>query len=246
LPLDYGRNGTEWQKTALVCQDFSYWGSYIDPEVMEGPPELARPAIYEELVLYGTQVNDYTYVYTEPYLYSTLVFNYRTEDLTYREDFENAYDYPSIYLIYDNAGVYPTVELEFDDFTEADISEYEPLHNRIADTASPVGDGYGDWVGEYVNINACGELSGYVENDLLSGAVSPVSPPNWDASIYKYAPTTSYQRESYEVDSNNYKIGYAYFVADASVAEDTFFDIQQESSWRYPVTQPKTSYILPR
>jgi hypothetical protein len=246
LPLDYGRNGTEWQKTALICQDFSYWGSYIEPEAMEGPPELARPAIYEELVLYGTQVNDYTNVYTEPYWYSNLVFNYHTEDLIHREVFENAYDYPSLYLIFDNAGVYPTAELEFDDFTEADISEYDPLHNRIADVTSPVGAGYGDWVGEYVNINACGELSGYVTNDLLNGAISPVLPPAWDASIYKYAPTTLYQEESYEVDSNNYKIGYAYFVADASVAEDTFFDIQQESSWRYPVTQPKTSYILPR
>jgi hypothetical protein len=184
-------------------------------------------------------------VYTEPYLYSNLVFESHTEYLTHREDFENAYDYPSVFLIFDNAGIYPTAELEFDEFTEADISGSDPLHNRIADVTSPVGAGYGNWVGEYVNINVCQELSGYVFNDLLDGVVSPVAAPSWDASIYKYAPTTSYRQESYEVDANDYKVGYAYFVADASVAEDTFFDIQQESAWRYPVAQPKTSYVLP-
>jgi hypothetical protein len=120
------------------------------------------------------------------------------------------------------------------------------LHNRIANVTSPVGEGYGDWEGVYVNINVCGELSGHITTDLLSGAVSPVSAPIWDASIYKFAPTCDNNRESYEVDANNFKVGYCYFVADASVAEDTFFDIQQECSWRYPVTQPKTSYLVPR
>jgi hypothetical protein len=246
MPLDYGRNDTEWQKTVLICQDFAYWGSSIEPEVMARPSELARPVIYEELVLLGGDVNDYTYVYTEPYLYSNLDFYSQPEYLTYREIFENTYDSPSVFSIYDNAGVFPTAELEFDEFTEANISEYEPLHNRIADVTSPIGAGFGNWIGEYVNINVCQELSGFIINDLLDGSVSPVAAPNWDASIYKYAPTDSFRNESYEVDSNNYKVGYAYFVADASVAEDTFFDIQEECSWRYPSTQPKTSYILPR
>ena len=246
LPLDYGRNDTEWQKTVLVCQDFAYWGSFIAPEVMDCPSEVSRPAIYEELVLYGGPVNDYTYVYSEPYLYSNIVFDSHTDYLTHREEFEDVYDYQSTYLIYDNAGIYPTVEVDFDGFTEAAISDYEPLHNRIADVTSPIGAGYGNWVGAYVNINVCEELSGYLVTDLLNGAVSPVGAPVWDASIYKYAPTCAHDQQSYQVDANNYNVGYAYFVADASVAEDTFFDIQQESSWRYPARQPKTSYVLPR
>jgi hypothetical protein len=174
------------------------------------------------------------------------VFETHTDYLTHREEFENVYDYQSTYLIYDNAGIYPTAEIEFDGFTEAAISDYEPLHNRIADVTSPIGAGYGNWVGAYVNINVCEELSGYLVTDLLNGAVSPVGAPVWDASIYKYAPTCAHEQQSYQVDANNYNVGYAYFVADASVAEDTFFDIQQESSWRYPVKQPKTSYVLPR
>jgi hypothetical protein len=246
LPLDYGRDGVEWQKTSLVCQDFSYWGSSVGPEDMECPSEPSRPVIYEELILFRKFFNDYTYVYTEPYLYSNIVFGAYANYPIHREQFENVYDYQSTYMSYDNGGIYPTFEEEFDQFTEANISDYEPLHNRIADVTSPVGKGYGNWVGEYVNINVCEELSGYIINDLLDGAVSPVSPPVWDASIYKYAPTCAHEEESYQVDSNHYKISYAYFVTDASCAEDTFFDIQQESSWRYPVAQPKTSYVLPR
>jgi hypothetical protein len=245
LPLDYGRNETKWQKTVLTCQDFAYWGSSVAPEVMNCPPEFSKPAIYEELFLYGGSFRDFTYVYTEPYLYSNIVFETHTDYITHRVEFEKVYDYPSIYLIYDNSGIYPTFEEEFDGFFEADISEYEPLHNRIADITSPVGEGYGDWEGVYVNINVCGELSGHITTDLLSGAVSPVSAPIWDASIYKFAPTCDNNRESYEVDANNFKVGYCYFVADASVAEDTFFDIQQEISWRYPVKQPKTGYLVP-
>ena len=47
------------------------------------------------------------------------------------------------------------------------------------------------------------------------------------------------------MDANHYKVGYAYFVADASAAEDGFFDIAQEAAWRYPVTQPRTLYLVP-
>ena len=74
LPLDYQRNGTVWQKTALICQDLGYWGSTLEPEQMRCPPEDDLPAIYEELFLYDTPVPDYTYVYCEPYLYSNLAY----------------------------------------------------------------------------------------------------------------------------------------------------------------------------
>jgi hypothetical protein len=109
-----------------------------------------------------------------------------------------------------------------------------------------VGEGYGDWLGQYVNINPCEPLTGFLETDLLYRGVTPVVAPIWDASIYKYAPTCQNDKASYSVDANHYKIGYAYFVADASAAEDALFDITQEASWRYPVTQPKTLYLTPR
>jgi hypothetical protein len=229
LPLDYGRNGEEWQKVALVCQDFAYWGSSVDPEQMRCPPEDDTPAIYEELFLYGDPIPDYTYVYSEPYLYSNIAYFNSVEGGQYR-----------------NSGVFPASDVEFDEFSEAQLIEYDPLHARQADVTSPVNKGYGNWLGQYVNINPCVPLTGFFTTDLLNRGVEPVAAPVWDASIYKFAPTCENAQASYSVDANHYKIGYSYFVADASSAEDAFFDISQEAAWRYPVTQPRTLYLTPR
>jgi hypothetical protein len=89
-------------------------------------------------------------------------------------------------------------------------------------------------------------LTGFFSTDLLNEGITPVVAPVWDASIYKFAPTCENAKESYAVDANHYKVSYSYFVADASAAEDPFFDISQEASWRYPVAQPKTLYLTPR
>lgn len=229
LPLDYGRDETNWQKVVLACQDFGYWGSPIDPEKMRCPPEDDLPAIYEELFLYGQPVPDYTYVYSESYLYSNIAYAYATEPGDFR-----------------NAGVFPASDVEFDEFNEAQLVDYDPLHNRQANFSLPVGAGYGNWQGEYVNINPCVPLTGFFTTDLLNGGVQPVSPPVWDASIYKFAPTCENSAASYSVDANHYKVGYAYFVADASAAEDGFFDISQEAAWREPSPQSQSLYLLPR
>ena len=229
LPLEYERNGPVWQKVALTCQDFGYWGSSIEPEQMRCPPEDDLPAIYEELFLYDMPVPDYTYVYCEPYLYSNIAYFNSVETGQYQ-----------------NSGVFPASDVQFDEFQEAELIEYDPLHNRQADVTSPVTQGYGNWLGEYVNINPCVPLTGFFTTDLLNGSVDPVTAPVWDASIYKFPPSCENQPESYAVDANHYKVGYAYFVADASTAEDTFFDISQEAAWRYPITQPRTLYLTPR
>jgi hypothetical protein len=229
LPLDYERNGAVWQKVALTCQNFAYYGSSIEPEVMKCPPEDDLPAIYEELFIYDGPVPDYTYVYSEPYWYSNIGFFNNVETGTYT-----------------NAGVFPASDQEFDEFNEAQLVEYDPYHNRLVDFDSAMGSGYGDWLGEYVNINPCVPLTGFFTTDLLNNGLEPIAPPVWDASIYKYPPTCENDAASYNVDANHYKIGYAYFVADASAAEDAFFDISQEAAWRYPVTQPKTLYVTPR
>ena len=228
LPLDYGRNEMEWQKTALICQNFGYWGSSVEPEFMRCPPEDDVPAIYEELFLYDQPIKDYTYVYVEPYLYSNIAY-------------ANIFDIDD----YRNAGTFPALDDPQDGYSEGMLVEYDPLHNRLADTTSPYGNGYGDWEGIYVNVSACTELSGFLVNDLKNEVVGPVAAPFWDASIYKFAPTCQNDAASYSVDANHYKIGYAYFVADASAAEDGFFDPQQPVAWRYPVKQPRTGYITP-
>lgn len=264
LPLEYGRDEAVWQKVALVCQDFAYWGSSIDPEQMRCPPEDDLPAIYEELFLYDQPVPDYAYVYCESYLYSNVAYSNSPEEGRYR-----------------NSGVFPATDVEFDEFSEAEFIQYDPLHDRqafvdkdavaaeikeiqalIANSALAgdsnrvqelnlrlslaTSDVFGDWKGVYVNVNPCVPLTGFLVPDVLGGGLTPVAPPVWDASIYKFAPTCENAKESYSVDANHYKIGYAYFVADASAAEDAFFDVAQEAAWRYPVSQPETLYLTPR
>lgn len=229
LPADYARNGFEWQKSALVCQDFAYYGSSIDPETMECPPEDNLPKIYEELCLYPGRVRDYTYIYSEPYLYSNVgATGYVSADS------------------YDNSDILPTIDQPFDDFSEGQLVDYDPLHCRQADTTSPVNEGYGDWLGIYVNATPCAVFSGFLINDLANGAVEGIAAPVWDASIYKYAPTCRNAPASYNVDANNYKINYAYFAADLSAAEDGFFDPQQEIAWRYKKRNVMSGYLLPR
>ena len=225
MPLDYGRNQAVWQKTALICENFAYFGSNVEPEKMDCPPPASLPQIYEEICLRGDRT-DYTYVYSEPYFYSTVVYD----------------DFASVDASYTNASVRPTVDVDYDEFAEAQFIEYDPLHNRLVDFST---ENFGNWQGVYMNVNACGFLTGYYVNDVLDATLELIEPPVWDASIYKFPPTCDNPSGTYSVDANNYKICYAYFVADASAAEDGFFDPQQEASWRVPETQPKTLYIVP-
>lgn len=225
LPLDYERNGAAWQKTALICQDFAYYGSSVEPESMSCPPNQSLPKIYEEICLENDRT-DYTYIYSEPYLFSTAVYD----------------DFSDVDVSYSNAAVRPTLDQEYDEFMEAQFIEYEPLHNRLVDFTP---EGFGNWQGIYVNASSCDFLSGYLINDLADAAVEPITPPIWDASIYKCPPTCDNDEKTYSVDANNFKICYAYFAADASAAEDGFFDPQEEAAWRFPLEQPRTRYLVP-
>jgi len=225
LPLDYGRNGATWQKVALICQDFAYYGSSIEPEKMDCPPNQSLPKIYEEISISGDRT-DYTYVYSEPYLYSVVAYN----DFSYTD------------VSYSNAAVKPVNSTEKNGFQQAELIDYDPLHNRLVDFSS---EGFGNWEGVYLNVSACSVLSGYYVNDVMDGAVEVISPPIWDASIYKCPPTCDNPSKTYDVDANNYKICYAYFVADASAAEDGFFNPQEEAAWRQPIKRETSLYVLP-
>lgn len=207
LPPAYGRNGNTWQKVNLICQNFGYWGSSINPERMDCPPEGTKPRIYEEVHLLSQDPSDPVYLYSEPYLYSAVV---PTVD-------------PS--SEYDNSCILPGYDQPYDDFSEADVTFYDPLHLRQADTSSPVGRGYGDWEGVYLRSSPCSELSGFLDRDLVNGVLEPLPPPVWDSSIYKIPLNCLEDRASSTVDANHYKIGYAFFSADLSAADEGVFDL---------------------
>lgn len=206
LPPAYGRNEAVWQKVNLVCQDFGYWGSPITPEKMTCPPEESKPRIYEQVHLFRERPDAPTYLYSEPYLYSDVVYGYSQS------------------VDYGNSAILPVYDQPYDDFDEGSVVPYEPLHNRRADITSPVGQGYGEWEGGYYRAAPCYEPTGFLVNDLLSGNLEPISAPLWDASVYKLPPTCGSQQSSSTVDANHFKVGYAFFAADLSTAEDGVFD----------------------
>ena len=228
LPPAYQRNGRSWDKANLVCQDFTYWGSSPTPEIMECPPEGLTPLIYEEAYLFRQHPGAFEYVYSEPYLYSNIVDGYLS---TLDE--------------YTNSGTFPVTDFPYDEWTEGYMEVYDPLHNRKANTTLPVGGGYGDWNGAYCSTGPCLEFTGFWVNDVYNGVLSPIAPPVWDASIYKFPPTCENNPETYSADTNHYSVCFAYFSADLSASEDPFFDVHQEAAWRYPIKTAKTGYKVP-
>lgn len=207
LPPAYERNGNTWQKVNLVCQNFAYWGSSINPELMDCPPEETQPRVYEEVHLLREEPSVPVYIYSEPYLYSAVF-----------PTVEPSSDY-------DNSCVLPSYEQPYDDFSEANVVPYDPLHFRQVDTSSPVGRGYGDWMGVYLRSSPCSDLSGFLNRDLVEGILDPLPQPVWDSSIYKLPLTCLEERASSTVDANHYKVGYAFFTADLSAAEEGVFDL---------------------
>jgi hypothetical protein len=204
----YSRNGVDWQKVSLVCQNFGYWGTPLTLEEMSCPPRKQEPKVYEELILEGVdQSYGFDVLYSGPYLYSNVNYSYYGG-----ED-------------YDNSDILPGFESPFDGFTEAELEEYSPLNERTVDLESAVGEGFGDWQGNYYVLSECTELSGFLSVDALLGNLQPVLPPVWDSSIYKFPPHCRTGKDSSRVDSNNYVIGYAFFAADLSAAGEAVFDL---------------------
>jgi hypothetical protein len=207
LPPAYGRNGSEWQKVNLVCQNFGYFGSPVNPENMGAPAILDRPLLYEEAFL-DPSTNPETYLYSEPYLVSGFTFSSSGDEV-----------FSPSYMVYEvnEAG-------SADGYAESRIIEYDPYHDRRANLDLPVGEGYGKWEGSYFRADNCGFLSGFPSNDIESGTMEPIVAPLWDASIYEAPPLPTFNQESGVVDANHFKVGYAFFLADLSSAEEGCFD----------------------
>lgn len=206
VPPSYQRNGSSWQKVNLICQDFGYWGSPSLPEDMSCPVKESLPEIYEEVFLFNRGVPPFKCIYSEPYLYSTAV------------------PYFTVPGDYENAALLPSFDPLYDYYTEAEVVSYDPLHERRADTSSPMGRGYGEWKGDYFRAAECSFISGYLINDIEDEVLDPIDPPVWDSSIYKYPQTCILDKESGSVDANHFKVGYAFFAADLSAAEEAVFN----------------------
>ena len=229
LPSEYGRENKVWNKTKLVVEDFTYAGTDSSLKEMKCPTETIKPQIYEEVIFYNRDPSAGTLLYSEPFLFSDV------------EGFFNLSEYfdtPTNSLgEYELANFDFVFEDRYDEWYEADLEEYQPLHFRqTADS--------GDWEGIYVEPTGNRPLSGFLAKDLRVKSAITVSAPVWDASIYKYPPLCPEVPESFDEDPNNCKVGYAYFAADLSAAEDGFFDQQKNIAWREPLVDDQTLYML--
>jgi hypothetical protein len=228
LPSEYGREGRVWNQSKLAMQDFAYFGSPGKLQEMRCPNFDQKPQIYEQVVFERTDPSVGTVLFSAPYLYSDV------EGFDNLSNYFANEDYPGEFQ---DADFDFTIDDEYDEWREADLSEYEALHHRTVVAG-------GEWDGVYLEPTGNRPLTGFAERDLRVKSVIPVPPPVWDASIYKYAPLCPQGPESYVEDANNFKVNYAYFAADLAAAEDGFFDQSQDVSWRQPLVEEQTFYVL--
>lgn len=228
LPSEYGRNSKRWNQTELAVEDFTYAGTAGNLKPMKCPTNAVIPLIYDELVFTNTQPSPNRVIYNEPFLYSSI------------QGYENPLNYFG--QTTEISGGFTSADFDFgsdasyDEWREANLEEYEPLHYRQVQSN-------GDWEGLYMKYTGNIGFSGFAERDLRVKSLTVVSAPVWDASIYKYPPLCPQDAVSYDENPNNCKVGYAYFAADLAAAEDGFFDQQKDVAWREPLVKNQTLYI---
>jgi hypothetical protein len=229
LPTEYGRNSKRWNQAELTVEDFTYGGTAGDLQKMKCPTNPIVPQLYDELVFNNTQPTVDRVIYTEPFLYSS-VQGYESPINYFRQTPESS-------------GAFTVADFDFgsdakyDEWREAKLEEYDPLHYRQVQAN-------GDWDGTYLKYTGNTGFSGFSEQDLRVKSLITIPAPVWDASIYKYPPLCPQDAVSYDENPNNCKVGYAYFAADLAAAEDGFFDQQKDVAWREPLVENQTLYIL--
>lgn len=196
------RDGASWQKVNAICQGFGLWGSPITYERMNGPRQEEEVLIYEDVVLSADISSTKQTMYSEPFIYSNIKIG-----IDYEED-------------YGNSTVLPSFDTLNDGYEEATLVEYDPLNTRSTKSGS------GDWEGIYLRSAECLDSSGELIVDLHNLSVEQVEAPVMDLSIYKAPPIEGIEEGSSLVDSNHYRIGYSFFTADLSTAEEAVFEIR--------------------
>jgi hypothetical protein len=228
LPSEYGRDSKVWNQAELTMQDFAYYGSPGKLRDMRCPSLDQKPQVYEQVVFQRQNPAAGALLFSAPFIYSDV------------EGFNNLINYfpdqTEVISGYYDADFNFVIDDQYDEWAEADLSYYEPLHNRTVI-------GNGEWDGVYLEPTGSRPLSGFVETDLRVKSAIVMPAPVWDASIYKYPPLCPQSEESYVEDPNNYKVTYAYFAADLAAAEDGFFDQSQDVAWREPLVEDQTLYI---
>jgi len=198
LPPNYERDGNKWSLTKLMAQNFSYLGKELSLELEERVFNLKRPINYHEDYLEPLQPG--SLIYREDYLTSTT----NLDDCSFQIDWE-----PSK-IKFEQEVPAPIFDYAF-------IEHYDALDSRISIQN-------GDWKGEYYcGFTGKGILSGNTVEDLNLGRIELTSQPEFDFSEFKIG----YLPDNFGSDikeSQDYRVGYAFFAADLSAPEEPVFD----------------------
>jgi hypothetical protein len=210
LPLEYTRNGKEWNRAVAVSNNLGYFSAPPNLSQTEADPPNLRPPLYSA-EYWRKDVVDYIVFYDEDYLVST-----RRDDFSMlQEGFT------------DSAVTYEADE--FIPYMFAELSEYDPY-----DLRAPNEDG--SWKGHYYKKGVLGGRTGFIETDLANDNIRQVEDdlrPIYDKS-YIELPNVEFPDAVDQAALKNYVVSYAYFVADFSAADDPVFDPEKPHCWRSP------------
>lgn len=222
LPLEYQRNGKEWNRAIAICNNQGYFSAPTSLSETEADPEIARPYLYAE-TYFRTDIEDGAIFYEEGYLVSTS----REDSEPVQPDFEDSI------VSFETPEPIP--------YAFAKLEEYDPFDLRV-----PYLDG--EWRGRYFTYGIDNTLpsitftsafvskagispTGFLEADILSGSLLEVNPPTFDESRIK-RPNVEFPDSTDQASLKNYVVSYAYFVADFSASDDPVFDPDKTYCWR--------------
>ena len=209
LPLEYPRDGKEWNRAVSVCDNMSYFST---PSKLSGtldPPRDLSPRVYSESYQDAT---DYEVFYEEDFLVSSI-----------------SSDFSEVATGFEDSGVFSEEDASLP-FVHAIITDYEPMKSRIPDVK-------GEWKGSYYVLGTNADRTGHVSQDLSTYSLIELDYeeyPRYDFSIIK-RPNVQFPDESGAAAMKNYVVSYAYFAADYSASDDPVFDPKKSQCWRESV-----------
>ena len=204
LPIDYERDGREWNKAIAVSNNQDYFSAPKALQQTRHTPEQPRPLLYSEV--YRDAIDEDVVMYEEDYLVSSIYDD--TE--TVQPGFEDC-----------------SISNDLSDFIPFDVAvtlDYDPFEQRI-----PFANG--EWRGDYVARSYKVGFTGHLSTDLKNYTLMTVDSPVYDESMIK-RPNISFPESEEVAATKNWVVSYAYFASDFSAADDPIFDPDKAHCWR--------------
>ena len=210
LPIEYPRNGPQWNKAEAVCNNQSYFSAPSNLSQTQNDPPVLRPVLFDE-EYFNPDLPVSTVFYNESFLVSTVRIE---EQGIVQSGFEDS-----------SISSEPVQNTAFE---QSSVVDYDAFEQRI-----PYPDG--DWRGEYYDFGTNENLlSSFISNntdDQRLQLVGESEEPVYDMSRIKL-PNIEFPNSVDQAALKDYVVSYAYFVADYSASDDPVFDPGNEICWR--------------